>query len=669
MSTAASAPRRAELRNHAAFIWSVADSLRGPYKRSEYGHVILPFTLMRRLDQAMEDTRDAVVAEAAKRRAAGYENPELLLRNVAKRTFFNESPLRFHQLPDDPRHIATNLRAYIDGYSKHAAEVFANFDFERQIQRLEAHDLLHLVVSRMCEIDLHPERVSNLEMGYTFEELIRKFAESSNDEAGAHFTPREVVRLMVNLLIGADEEALSGAAPIRTVYDCACGTGGMLSEAEAHIKALNANAKVHLFGQEVNEQSYAICLADMLIRGQDPSQIVRGNTLTRDGHPGDEFHYGIANPPFGSDWKAEYPHVKAEHDEGGPDGRFAPGLPGKDDGQTLFLLQLLSKMRPVVDEQGGPIKDGGARVAIVHNGSPLFSGGAGSGLSEIRRYVIENDLLEAIVALPEQLFYNTGIASYVWVLTNRKAPERQGFVQLIDARDLWVRMRKSLGEKRREISDEQVEEITALHGTLVDSERVKVRPNDFFAYRRVTVDRPLRGRWVIDEMTWAEVEAEDGPLAKVHEGARDAAAAALRGMPAATFDDEDAARAALKVGLLPLLGKVGTPVLKPLVAACFARDENAEPLTDQKGRLIPDPDLRDTETIPWTEDVGKYLEREVVPWAPDAYVDDPVGKKGYEIPLTRLFHKPVEPRPSDEIKVEIRALEREFRAAIEAVLG
>lgn len=325
------------LRNNAAAIWAIADTLRGPYKRSEYGHVILPLTLMRRLDQAMEDTKDAVAAEAKSRREQGYENVEPILRRVAGRRFFNESPLRFSQLPNDPRHISTNLRAYIEGYSKHAKAVFSNFEFERQIQKLEEHDKLHDVVSQMCEVDLHPNRVSNLEMGYAFEELIRKFAESSNDEAGEHFTPREVVRLMVNLLLSGDEEALSGQAPIRTVYDCACGTGGMLSEAEAHIQALNENATVHLFGQEINEQSYAICLADMLIRGQDPSHIVRGNTLTRDGHRGETFHYGIANPPFGRDWKSEYTTVKTEYDTAGVEGRFAPGLPGKDDGQTLFL--------------------------------------------------------------------------------------------------------------------------------------------------------------------------------------------------------------------------------------------------------------------------------------------------------------------------------------------
>jgi type I restriction enzyme M protein len=656
-----------ELRNHAAVIWAIADTLRGPYMRSEYGHVILPLTLMRRLDQAMEDTKHAVVAEAKSRRGSGFENVEPLLRRVAGRRFFNESPLRFSQLPDDPRHIATNLRAYIEGYSQHAKAVFANFDFERQIEKLEDHDLLHSVVAQICEVDLHPDRVSNLEMGYTFEELIRRFAESSNDEAGEHFTPREVVRLMVNLLIAGDEEALSGAAPIRTVYDCACGTGGMLSEAEQHIKTLNENATVQLFGQEINERSYAICLADMLIRGQDPSRVVRGNTLTHDGHHGETFHYGIANPPFGRDWKGEYAAVKAEYDTAGPEGRFAPGLPGKDDGQTLFLLQLLSKMRPAVDENGELIENGGARVAIVHNGSPLFSGGVGSGLSEIRGHVIENDLLESIVALPEQLFYNTGIASYVWVLTNRKAPERRGKVQLIDARDLWVRMRKSLGEKRREISDTQVDLITELHGRLVDDERVRVLPNEFFAYRRMTVDRPLRGRWVIKTGAW--LDAESGPLAKLPEGDRTAAKKRLLEMPAAVYDTEEEIRAELKACLLPALGKVGAALLKSLAASLFVREPEAEPLRDGKGRLIPDPELRDTETVPWTEDVEQYLDREVRPWAPDAYVIDADGRKGYEIPLSQLFHIPVEPPPSDIIKAEIRVAEAAFRDAIEAVLA
>jgi type I restriction enzyme M protein len=397
--------------------------------------------------------------------------------------------------------------------------------------------------------------------------------------------------------------------------------------------------------------------------------VIRDNTLTHDGHASETFHYGIANPPFGTDWKAEYTAVKTEHETAGPDGRFAPGLPGRDDGQTLFLLQLLSKMRPLEDEHGQSIEGGGSRVAIVHNGSPLFSGGPGSGLSEIRRHVIENDLLETIVALPEQLFYNTGIASYIWVLTNRKAPERQGRVQLIDARDLWMRMRKSLGEKRREISPEQIEEITALHGTLTDSDRVKIIDNDFFAYRRVTVERPLRGRWQITADTWTDAEDESGPLAKVAEHDRPAAAAALRGIATATFDAEADVWAVLKEALLPIRRKVGAPLLRALAAACFVRDPEADPLRDGKGRVLPDPELRDTETIPWTEDVADYLEREVLRWAPDAYVPGPDGKKGYEIPFTRLFHVPVEPRPSAEIKAEIRRLEAEFRAAIEEVLA
>lgn len=713
MSTAE--PRMTDLRNNAAVIWSIADALRGPYKRSEYGHVILPLTLMRRLDQAMEDTKDAVVAEKKARTAEGMEDVDMLLQIAAGgRQFFNSSPLRFHQLPDDPGHIATNLRAYIDGYSKHVEAVFANFDFEKQIQKLEANDLLHAVISAMCEVDLHPDRVSNLEMGYTFEELIRKFAESSNDEAGAHFTPREVVRLMVNLLVGVDEEALSGQAPIRTVYDCACGTGGILSEAELHIKALNPNANVHLFGQEINDQSYAICLADMLIRGQDPSHIVRGNTLTHDGHAGDSFHYGIANPPFGTDWKAEYPAVSAEHQADGAEGRFAPGLPGKDDGQTLFLLQLLSKMKSP--------EDGGSRIAIIHNGSPLFSGGAGSGLSEIRRHVIENDLLEAVIALPEQLFYNTGIASYIWVLTNRKTPERQGKVQLIDARNRWVKMRKSLGDKRREISPEQIDEITNLHASFEasDGDNVKVLPNEAFAYRRITVERPLRGRWVFLEEDSGEVEetpatpkrTPGGSLAAkwmtravvkgVFEGLNGkpvrlrsplaaAAAEAFKDLtpeqwenfrqnvadnPARmvelglkpAYDTEAEAMEALKSELDSDRVKYGKAALKKLTASAFVRDESGGIVVDSRGRTVSDPALRDTETVPFTEDVTEFLEREVLPWVPDAYVLDSEGKIGYEIPLTRLFHQPIEQRPSDEIKNEIRQLESDFRAAIEGVL-
>lgn len=653
--------RTAQLRTHARLIWSLADHLRGPYKRSEYGRVILPLVLMRRLDLAMEDTKDAVVAEVVRLRQRKVTNTERPLQHVAGRQFFNASPLRFSQLAGDHRHIATNLRAYINGYSELARAVFDKFEFEKDIDKLDRNDRLHVLISRMSDVDLHPRSFTNLEMGYIFEQLIRRFAEQSNDEAGEHFTPREVVQLMVNLLVAGDQEALAGKGVIRTVLDCSCGTGGMLSEAELHIKALNPNATVHLFGQELNEQSYGICLADMLLRDQNASHIVLGNTLTEDGHPGLRAHYGIANPPHGRDWKAEFAKVKAEHEEMGEDGRFGSGLPGKDDGQLLFTMHLLSKMRPV--------EHGGARIAVVHNGSPLASGGAGSGLSEIRRDFIENDLLEAIVALPEQLFYNTGIATYIWVLTNRKPESRKGFVQLIDARDLWTKMTRSLGEKRREISEEQIEIITRLHACFADGPRVRVLPNEALAYRRVTVNRPLRGRWRITPSTLQGIEADDGPLGQVAAHARGQAATALGALAGRFFAEETGARSAIRAAVEPHLGRLRAPVLKALTAMCFERDPDAPPQTDGAGDVIADPALRDVESVPVLEDVEEYLDREVRPWAPDAYVSDVDGKVGYEIPITRLFHSPAQPDPSEDLKDEIRRLESALRTATEALLS
>ena len=436
-----------ELRNHANLIWGIAELLRGDYKQADYGKVILPLVVMRRLDQALEETKDQVLARAAELRAAGIENVEPALVQVSGRQFYNASPYRLQQLLGDAPKLALNLRLYLDGFSSLAQEVFTNFRFDEQIDYLDQADLLYKVIATVCDVDLHPDSVSNLEMGYLFEELIRRFSEQSNETAGEHFTPREVVRLMVNLLLDGDEGLLRDKGVIRTVFDCACGTGGMLSEAEGHILQLNPQAAVHLYGQELNRESYAICLADMLVKGQDASHIVLGNSLSHDGHKGERFHYGIANPPFGVDWSKVEKEIRDEHHDLGFDGRFGPGLPSKSDGQLLFQLHLLSKMRDV--------EHGGGRVAIVHNGSPLFTGAAGSGPSEIRRWIIDNDYLEAIIALPEQLFYNTGIASYIWLLTNRKSAERAGKVQLIDARDLFVKMRKSLGEKRREISPER----------------------------------------------------------------------------------------------------------------------------------------------------------------------------------------------------------------------
>lgn len=649
----------AEVRNHADLIWSVAELLRGDYKQADYGKVILPLVVMRRLDQMLEPTRDAVIAESTKLEKAGIENPERALRAAAKLDFFNRHPLRFHQLLNDPGNIGDQLEAYIDGYSILARQAIDKFDFESHVPRLKDANLLYKVVGRICEVDLHPDRVSNADMGAIFEELIRRFSEASNETAGEHYTPREVVRLMVNLLLDGDEDLLTQPGARRSVYDCACGTGGMLSETEEQIHRYNPAADVSLHGQELNPESYAICLGDMLIKGQDASHIVHGNSLSNDGHDGKRFHYCIANPPFGVDWSKVEEAVRDEHETRGFDGRFGPGLPRKSDGQLLFLMHLLSKLRT-------PEK-GGGRLAIVHNGSPLFTGAAGSGESEIRRYLLENDLLEAIVALPEQLFYNTGIASYVWLVTNRKSPERRGYVQLIDARETWTKMRKSLGEKRRYLTDEQIADVTRLHGTFEECEQVKLVPNEQFGYRTITVDRPLRAWWEIGAETWAGV-ADDKPIAKLSDD-RDAVIAALEALPASAFVDEAACRVAIRDTLESAgVTKPAPGLVKALVARCLTRDPDLEPIEDKKG-IVADPELRGTENVPLTEDVADYLDREVLPYVPDAWVAEAEGKIGYEIPFTRLFYKYTPPRSSEEIKAELREREVRIRKLLEKVLA
>jgi len=647
------------IRNHADLIWGIAELLRGDYKRADYGKVILPLVVMRRLDQVLEDRRDLVLERAAALEKQGIENAELALRQAAGQQFFNRHRLRFHQLLDDPGNIARHLHSYIDGYSELARDVIEKFEFDAHIDRLDRSNLLYRVIGRVCAVDLHPERVSNHDMGAIFEELIRRFAEQSNETAGEHFTPREVVRLMVNLLLAGDDEALRDKGAIRHVFDCACGTGGMLSEAEDQIRRSNANATVRLFGQELNPESYAICLADMLVKGQDASHIAFGNSLSTDAHAGQDFHYCIANPPFGVDWTKVHDEVRDEHQQLGFDGRFGPGLPRKSDGQLLFLMHLLSKMRDPEDK--------GTRIAIVHNGSPLFTGAAGSGESEIRRWIIEHDWLEAIVAMPEQLFYNTGIASYVWVLTNRKSEERRGKVQLIDARAQWVKMRKSLGEKRREISPEQIEEITRFHGVFQEDELVKVLPNEAFGYRTITVDRPLRAYWAIGPDTWDGVE-EEKTLAKLDTGTRSSAAALLRALPAQRWETPAECAAALGSALSGAVEKPSASLVKSLAGRCIVRDPDLPEQRDSKGRTEWDPELRDTESVPLVEDVDEYLAREVLPHLPDAHVADPEGRIGYEIPFTRLFYRYIPPRPSEEIKAELREREKRIRELLEEVL-
>ncbi len=474
--------------NLSSFIWSVADLLRGDYKQSEYGKVILPFTVLRRLDCVLEPTKAAVLAEFATRRKAGL-NPEPFLLRKSGQHFFNTSPLDMKKLMGDQDHIKENLVAYIQAFSPEVRDIFESFDFHNQIDRLGKSGLLYLVAEKFANIDLHPGTVSNSEMGGVFEELIRKFAEISNETAGEHFTPREVIRLMVNLLFIEDDSALTKPGVVRSIYDPAAGTGGMLSVAGEHLAELNPKARLVMYGQELNPESYAICKADMLIKGQDIANIIFGNTLSNDGLTGKHFDYMLSNPPFGVEWKKIEKEIRKEKEEQGFNGRFGPGLPRVSDGSLLFLLHLISKMRPT--------KDGGSRFGIVLNGSPLFTGGAGSGESEIRRYVLENDLLEAIIGLPTDMFYNTGISTYIWIVSNRKPEHRKGKVQLIDASSFWQKMRKSLGSKRKELGTEHIEEITRLFG---DGKEVKkegvpisrIFKNEDFGYRTITVERPER---------------------------------------------------------------------------------------------------------------------------------------------------------------------------------
>ncbi len=558
-----------------SFIWSVADLLRGDYKQSEYGKVILPFTVLRRLDCVLEATKPAVLAEYAQQQKAGL-NPEPFLLREAGQDFYNTSPLDMKKLMGDQDHIGENLYAYIQAFSPEVRDIFERFDFHAQVDRLAKSKLLYQVTEKFSNIDLHPEAVSNSQMGLVFEELIRKFAEISNETAGEHFTPREVIRLMVNLLFIEDDEVLSKPGVVRTIYDPTAGTGGMLSIAGEYLEEHNPEARLSMFGQELNDESYAICKADMLIKGQVVGNIVAGNTLSDDGHPHRKFDYMLSNPPFGVEWKKVEKEIRKEYETQGYNGRFGPGLPRVSDGSLLFLLHLISKMRPAVE--------GGSRFGIVLNGSPLFTGGAGSGESEIRRYVLENDLVEAIIGLPTDMFYNTGISTYVWILSNRKPAQRKGFVQLIDASGLWRKMRKSLGSKRKEMSDEQIAEVTRLFGGFVESEQdgkpiSRIFRNEDFGYRTITVERPLRD-------------------------------------------------AAGKV----VLGEKGK----------------------QKGKPQPDSSLRDTENVPLAEDVENYFKREVLPHAPDGWIDHDKTKVGYEIPFNRHFYVFQPPRPLAEIDADLK---------------
>lgn len=563
----------------AALIWAIADKLTGVYKPHEYGEVILPLTVIRRFDCILTDTKEAVLEKYDE--VKNLPMRDVLLRKVSGYEFYNTSKYTFEKLLDEPDNIEENFHNYLNGFSENVRDIIEKFKFDGHIDTMANKGILYIVIKEFTSTraNLHPDVISNLEMGYIFEEIIRRFSESHNEDAGQHYTPREVIRLMVNILFYDDSSTLSGKNIARTIYDPACGTGGMLSVAEEYLHELNSATELMSFGQELNDQTFAICKADMLIKGNNADFIKDGNTLSDDQFEGQKFDYIISNPPFGREWKNEKRVVEDEAKRGYA-GRFGAGLPAASDGQMLFLMTAISKMKEP--------RDGGSRIAIIHNGSPLFTGDAGSGPSDIRKYILESDLLEAIVALPNDIFYNTGIATYIWVLSNKKAgTKREGKVQLINANGLYEKRRKALGNKRNDIPEGAITEITQVYGDFRETEISKIFNNEDFGYTKITVERPLRG--------------EDGEL-----------------------------------------------LLK-------------------NGKKQPDASLRDTENVPLTENIQDYFEREVLPFAPDAWIDEKKSKVGYEIPFTRYFYKYEALQPSAEIMAEILELEKELEGSLQEV--
>ena len=659
-----------------SFIWSVADLLRGPYRPNQYKDVMLPMTVLRRLDCVLEPTKDKVLAKLSTLKGSKVKNLEPILNKVAGQTFHNTSRFTFEKLKGDPNNIAANLTHYIKAFSGLAQEIIEHFGFEEHIAKLDKADRLFLLVQKFSEIDLHPNIVPNIEMGYIFEELVRRFNEASNEEAGDHFTPREVIRLMVNLIFSPDSNVLTTKGIVKTLYDPACGTGGMLSVSDKYMRELNPDARLEAFGQDYNAQAYAICGSDMMIKGQNIDHIKFADSFTNDYFPDKKFDYMLANPPFGVEWKPEQDFIRREHEEQGFGGRFGAGLPRINDGSLLFLQHMISKMKDP--------KEGGTRLAIVFNGSPLFTGSAGSGESEIRRWIIENDWLEAIVALPDQLFYNTGIYTYLWIVTNRKEKNRRGKIQLINATGYFQKMRKSLGNKRNEIGDgsngktNHIAEITRLFGEFKEGEHVRIFDNTDLGYRRITVERPLRLNFAVTEERLAQLEQAKAFLnlatskkrknkkaaeAEIAEGQKTQKLilSALCGLASkVVIKNREKFRRMMKEAFAKAELKVSPPLFKAILMALAERDETADVCTDSKGNPEPDSELRDYENVPLKEDVAEYVKREVLPHMPDAWVDEPKTKVGYEINFNRYFYKYMPPRPLEEIEADLRQIEKEI---------
>lgn len=658
-----------------AFLWKIADKLRGDFKQHEYGSVMLPTLVLFRLDAVLAATKPAVL-DMAKTLDLDSPTAEPLLRQAAGRlAFYNTSPLSLKTMLSDDKNIAAQLRAYVAAFSPEASAVLDAFGYQNTITKLDKAKILYQVLSDFTDVDLHPDTVSNEAMGYIFEELLRKFSEMSNETAGEHYTPREVIRLMVDLLLEPDSKTLAGQVPVRTVYDPAAGTGGMLTMAQQRMTQLNKDAIVEVAGQELNPETWAIARSELMMRGDDPTRLAPGNSLTEDAFPGKRFDYILANPPYGVDWKKYADPIRAEAASGAVGNRFAAGLPRISDGSLLFLQHMISKMKP------HSAAGGGSRIAIVLSGSPLFSGAAGSGESEIRRWVIENDWLEAIVGLPDQMFYNTGISTYVWIVTNRKPAHRRGTVTLIDAREMGTKMRKSLGDKRKELTQDAIDEIVNLFtdsisvsgvarndGSAEADPRVKIMRNQDFGFARLTVERPLRPVWVMDQA----LPTLTGDIATI-----------CTRFAGHTWATEQAARTELfQAGLEP---KQITVVLK----AAASTDPDAAPVRAKKGGgpngWESDPALRDQENIPLPDGyldmsaaermlavqltAEKHLESEVRPYVPDAWIDHTKTKIGYEIPFTRQFYVYTPPRPVAEIRAEIDQLEVQIREWMEGLAG
>jgi type I restriction enzyme M protein len=675
-----------------SFLWGVADLIRDTFKRGKYQDVILPLTVLRRLDCVLAPTKARVLETNARLRDK-LDNLDPQLRRASGFAFYNTSLYDFERLLADAPNLAANLRNYINGFSPNMREVVEKFDFDNTIAKLDEAGLLFKVLERFKNVDLHPDTIDNPTMGTIFEELIRRFNEALNENPGEHFTPRDVVHLMADLLLAGDEDRIRRAGVVCTVCDPCCGSGGMLTITKDHIigtperPGLNPQADIHLFGQEVNPETFAICKSDLFMKsldGRDAENILFGSTLSNDRHAGRHFDYLIANPPYGKDWKRDEEDVKAEH-ERGETGRFGAGLPRISDGQLLFLQHMLSHMQP-------PEEDG-SRVTIIMNGSPLFTGDAGSGESEIRRWILEHDWLEALVALPEQLFYNTGIATYVWVLTNRKSPARQGKVQLIDATSFWVPMRKSLGDKRREIPSVRATQIVRLLRAFEENEYSKIFPTTHFGFRKITVERPLRLNFQASPERLARLEDEspfqslavskkrDTWAKSIEEADGHALQQAIRAMlstlPEALFRDRDTFLKALQQAAKQAGLKLSASVQKAILSSLSERDETAAICCDKDGHPEPDPELRDTESVPLTERIEDFFAREVQPHVPDAWIntairdekDGEVGKVGYEINFNRYFYKYQPPRPLEEIEADIKTLEREILEMLRDVAG